>query len=181
MSASMPVLSADAAQGRVARDRAAVRSRPRIRQPQVKGADTMRRTDVLLAGVIALVVGALALAAQRRLQPGEYEQTIEMSRAGEAMPAIKVRECITQQTLDNLTGLLGDAASDEDCKISNQKTIADRITFVMTCKDDGEVYESAADLRFATDAYSGVVTTKTDGEVVVTKLTGKRIGACVKD
>ena len=37
---------------------------------------------------------------------------------------------------------------------------------------------SGADLRFGTDTSSGVVTTKADGEVFTTKMSGTRIGDC---
>lgn len=140
----------------------------------------MIRTGILLATTIALIVGS-AFAAQRRLQPGQYEQTMEISHGGETMPPITARQCITQHTFDNLSGLLGAAASDQDCKISNQETVTDRMTFVMSCNTDGDLSESTADFRFATNAYTATVTTKADGEVFVTRLTGKRIGACEKE
>ncbi len=129
--------------------------------------------------IAAIVVTASALLfAQSRLRPGQYEMTSEMTSAGKAMPAMKVSECITAEVLKDQTKLLMSAADDQSCKVSDLVKAGDRMTFTFTCKEDGVEFVSRAEMNYGVDAYSGVVTTKTEGQVITTKISGKRIGEC---
>ncbi len=140
----------------------------------------MSRTIVLFAAVAGITLSARPADAQTNLQPGKYMVTMEMAGIGNDMPPIKVESCVTAEDLANVETLLVKGAPDEGCKTSNLKFQADRASFTMTCMNDGERYESSADLRFAADSYSGVVATKTGSQVVTTKVAGKRLGPCDK-
>lgn len=138
----------------------------------------MTRIHVLLAAAMGICLAASPAAAQANLQPGKYQVTMEMSGAGEAMPAVKTESCVTSQDVANIATLLVQDAQDEDCKVSNLKFQSDRAAFLMSCSVGGERYESSAELRFASDSYDGSVTTKTGGEVFTTRISGKRLGPC---
>lgn len=140
----------------------------------------MRCTHGLLAAAVAFVIAGTFVHAQTKLQPGKYELTMEISRDGKTKPVMKMETCVTPQDVANMARLLTQEIPDEDCKVSNLKTQADRMTFSISCKNDGVAYDSTAELRFAADSYVGFVTTTTDGEVFTTKMTGKRIGVCDK-
>lgn len=137
---------------------------------------TIRRSLTAVAAVLA-ATGTLSLA-QSRLRPGQYEMTTEMTSAGKTMPAMKAQECITADVLKDQTKLLMSAADDQNCKVSNLVQASDRMTFTFICIEDGVRFESTAEMTYGVDAYSGVVTTKTGGEVFTTKMSGKRIGEC---
>jgi hypothetical protein len=140
----------------------------------------MSRTIVLIAATVGITLSATPADAQTNLQPGKYLVTMEMAGIGDAMPPIKVESCVTAEELAKVETLLIKGAPEEGCTVSNLKFQADRASFTMTCTNDGERYESNADLRFAADSYSGVVTTKTGNQVVTTKVAGKRLGPCDK-
>lgn len=135
------------------------------------------RLSSFTAALMVLAAGSLLLA-QGGLRPGRYEVSMEISNAGETMPLVKDEQCIEAGDLKDLTKLLQNGAEEDNCKISGLTNTGARVTFAMTCTEDGERSESQADLRFGTDTYSGVVTTKADGEVFTTKMSGKRIGDC---
>jgi hypothetical protein len=135
------------------------------------------RTSLTAAVGVLAVSGTLSLA-QSRLRPGQYELTTEMTSSGKTMPAIKAQECVTADVLKDQTKLLMSAANEQDCKIANLVQTADRMTFTFTCIEDGVRFDSNAEMTYGVDAYSGVVTTKTEGEVFTTKMSGKRIGEC---
>ena len=126
---------------------------------------------------IAVLTSVLVLA-QSRLRPGQYEMTSEMSSAGKTMPAIKASECITAEVLKDQTKLLMSAADDQNCKVSDLVKAGDRMTFTFTCIEDGVQFVSRAEMNYGVDAYTGVVTTKTEGQVITTRMSGKRVGEC---
>lgn len=131
-------------------------------------------TILLAAALVALHIAPAG--AQLTLQPGKYQQTMTMSRDGQTIP-FTLESCIASEDVADLAAMLGEEPED-DCKLSNLKIQGGRMTFTISCTDDGEAIRSEADLRFATTSYSGSVTTTAGGEVYVTRLSGKRIGPC---
>jgi hypothetical protein len=138
----------------------------------------MRHRNVLLAATVSITLSAAPAGAQANLQPGKYVVTMEMTGVGEGMPPIKTESCVTSQDAANIATLLEQGAPEEGCKVSNMKFQPDRAAFSMSCVNDGERYEMSAELRFASDSYHGLVTTKTGGEIITTKISGKRLGPC---
>ncbi len=132
------------------------------------------------AAIIFVAASALA-PAQNRLRPGLYEVTVEMTFTRKPKLAMKAADCLTAEVLKDLTKLLASAADEEECKVSGLVTVGDRMTFTSTCTVDGAAVTSRAELNYGVDSYSGVMTTKADGEVITTKMSGKRIGECPKE
>ena len=137
----------------------------------------MTTPNPVAIATIAVLTGALVLA-QSRLRPGQYELTSEMSSAGKTMPAITASECITAEVLKDQTKLLMSAADDQNCKVSDLVKAGDRMTFTFTCNEDGVQFVSRAEMNYGVDAYTGVVTTKTEGQVITTRMSAKRVGEC---
>lgn len=138
----------------------------------------MTTTHALYAVAITLGLAATPADAQHLLRPGKYEQTMAMRQGGTTAPALKVEQCLSADDIENMAAVLVKAAPEENCTVTDLKSQADRMTFTMACTEDDEIYRSAAELRFATDAYSGTVTTTVAGKVIVTTLAARRIGVC---
>lgn len=138
----------------------------------------MSTPQLLIAIATIAVTTSTLVSAQSRLTPGLYEMTMDMSLPGKSgPPAIGATQCLTAEDLKDL----GDprnlmrAAEDEDCKVSDLVTAADRLTFNFTCAGESV---SRAEFNYGIDSYSGIATTKREGEVVTNKMSGKRIGEC---
>jgi hypothetical protein len=72
-------------------------------------------------------------------------------------------------------------AEQENCKTSNVKKTGNKMTFTMTCEEDGIRIISNNEITFDTDSFT-TVTTFTDpgGRVRTSKMSAKRVGECPK-
>jgi hypothetical protein len=153
----------------------------------------MRASNLLLA--IVLLVPA-ASDAQFTIRPGEYEYEMEMdfgktggAEAGKAVldaagfQKNKRRECITPEDVKekDFMKLMAAEMEDANCKISDNKTAGNKLTFTTTCVEDGMRITSTSEMTFGTDAFAGVTKGKDqDGRVFSMKVSAKRIGECGK-
>jgi hypothetical protein len=142
---------------------------------------------VLLA--IVLLVPA-ASEAQFAIRPGEYEYEMEMdfgkpggAEAGKAVidAANKRRECITPEDVKekDFMKLMAAEMEDANCKMSDTKTVGNKLTFTTTCVEDGMRIVSTSEMTFGTDVFTGVTKAKDDkGREMTMKVSAKRIGEC---
>ena len=144
-----------------------------------------------------MIVTTLTLAlvdAQIAIRPGEYEYTIEMTM-GDAKDAAKAvtdaagfqknkrRDCITpEETKGDIAQVFARGMDmGEECKMSNVKTVANKLTFTTTCVEDEMRMTMNTEMTFAGDSFSGVTTSKDpEGRVTTMKMNAKRIGDCTK-
>lgn len=150
----------------------------------------MRTLRLLLA---ASLVPAAA-EAQLAVRPGLYELTIEVVSSGgemkEGMEAFlgatledgKILQCMTAEDLrGGLAQALARAtAEDGMCRLSDVKTAGNRMTYVLTCEEDGVRMVMQNELTLTgTDAFTAVTTvTDAQGTATTMKLTAKRVGDC---
>ncbi|MGB2716150.1 MAG: DUF3617 family protein [Vicinamibacterales bacterium] len=153
----------------------------------------MRASNVLLA-IVLLVPSASD--AQIAIRPGEYEVEMQMDfgKAGgaEAEKAVldaagfqknKRRECITPEDVktNDVLKLMSAEMEDMNCKMSDNKTVGNKLTFMMTCVEDGMRMTWATEMTFGPDSFTSVTKGKDpEGRPVVGKATAKRIGECKK-
>ena len=150
----------------------------------------MRASNILLA--VVLLVPA-ASDAQIALRPGEYEVTLDMDLGlpAEAPKAVmdaagfkgqKRRECITADDVKgDVSEWFARETEDQNCKMSNVKTVGSRLTFTTTCEEDDFRMTTNTDLTFGTDSFTGVTTGKDpEGRMTTTKMSAKRVGDCQK-
>ena len=142
---------------------------------------------------IALLTGA-AVDAQIAIRPGQYEYVVEMNvgAAAEAGKAVmdgagfqknRRRDCLAP---DDVTGDIAGVfmramAMGKECKMSNVKTVGNRLTFTTTCVEDGLRMTMNTDMTFAADSFGGVTTTRDqDGRMTTMKMSARRIADCTK-
>ena len=146
----------------------------------------MRPSNVLLA--IVLLVPA-ASDAQFTIRPGEYEYEMEMdfgkaegADVGKAVldAANKRRDCITPEDVKekDFLKLMAAEMDDANCKMSDTKTVGNKLTFTTTCVEDGMRIVSTSEMTFGTDVFSGVTKATDDkGRVMTMKVSAKRSGS----
>ena len=150
----------------------------------------IRASKLLLA---SLLLAASATEAQIVIRPGEYEVTLNMDLGipPEAPKAVmdaagfkgqKRRECITADDVKgDVATWFARETEDQNCKMSNVKTVGNRLTFTTTCEEDDFRMVTNTDLTFGTDSFTGVTTGKDpEGRMTTTKMSAKRIGECPK-
>lgn len=131
-------------------------------------------------------VGECSLAtgsAQIQLRPGQYEVTADMDFAGTKMTE-KDSDCITAGDLkdfSNISKLFMEADEEKSCKVSDYKVSGNNVTFNSICETDGLKMISTAEMTFATESFTGLMTMKDNkGRTTTIKTTAKRIGECKK-
>ena len=137
----------------------------------------MRRRLVLaLAGVLAV---AGAGAAAPNIQDGLWEVTarMEMQGAPMAMPPTRYSQCLTR---DNPVPPTAEAG--QQCRIARSSTQGDTVSWTVQCRGPEGEGESTGRVTYRGTSFDGEVTTvMKDGDEtmkVVTRMSGKRIGAC---
>lgn len=151
------------------------------------------RTSVLLTIVLLLPSAGHA---QIAIRPGEYEVEMQMdfgqpgsAEAGKAVldaagfQKNKRRECITPDDVrtNDVLKLMAAEMEDMNCKVSDQKTVGNRLTFNMTCVEDGMRMTFATEMTFGADSFTSVTKGKDpEGRPLVGKVHAKRIGECKK-
>lgn len=131
-----------------------------------------------IAGVVLLaIVGGAS--AQVQLRPGQYAGTVHMDFAGTTMTEQQT-DCITAEDLKDFPKkVLMDPDLGSTCKISNHTISGSKVTFDMSCEEDGLKMTSRVEMTFTPDSYVGVSISKDNrGRTTTLKLSGKRVGEC---
>jgi hypothetical protein len=131
-----------------------------------------------IAGMTLMVLAGAA-AAQIQLRPGQYAATVHMDFAGTTMTDQQT-ECITAEDLKDFPKkMLMDPEHGSACKITNYAINAAKVTFDMTCDEDGLRMTSRVEMTFTADSFAGASTSKDNrGRTTTLKLAGKRVGDC---
>jgi len=142
---------------------------------------------IVIGATVALALAAAAAAspAARQngdLRTGKYEALLKSTIMGEPEPPQKDEQCLTAQDLQRLDLWLSKTQGDT-CTVSDRKATAGKITFNITCKEDGAPVTTRAELTTARDSFAATLRTTRDAggpvESVVT-MTARRIGDCVE-
>jgi hypothetical protein len=159
------------------------------------------RASKLLFFVVLLVPAAAE--AQIRVRPGQYEYTFEMDLGGpgskEAVDAVlraaagagsqkKLLQCVTAEDVkdmkdaDSIVKVFArEMEEDGNCKISDAKTIGNKLTYTATCIEDGLRMTMTTEMTFGADSITGSTKGKDyEGRPISSKLSAKRLGECKK-
>jgi hypothetical protein len=147
----------------------------------------MRAWNILLCVVL---LAPAAGDAQVSIRPGQYEYTFDLDLGipAEGTKAVldaagvknqKRLDCLTADDVKGDLSKLFAEAEQENCKTSNLKKTSNKITFTMTCEEDGIRIISYNEITFDTESFT-TVTTFTDpgGRVRTSKVSAKRVGEC---
>ncbi len=145
---------------------------------------------IILSAAALAMTATPAFSEAFRMQPGEWENTTEMTMTmvmnGQSMnfpvPAEATTECVTEEdaTFDP------ESLADESCTISNVQQNARTLSFEMTCAQDGTAMNGKmeASLNEAGTAITGTMTmagtnAQMGGQMTITgNISSTRIGDC---
>ena len=138
----------------------------------------MRRTRILLAAIV--LASAPALAASP-MQPGLWESTVTIVRAGQVPVETKDRDCVTQQEIDDGTKSLPRPGG--NCSLANVTTADATTTYDFACTEGGRTLSGSAQFRIEAERYDGKVNIVTRSgnapEVASTMIwSARRVGEC---
>jgi hypothetical protein len=158
----------------------------------------MRAPKILF--VIMLLVTAAA-EAQIAVRPGQYEYTIEMDLSGpggkEAFDAVlgaagagaqnrKMLQCVAAEDVKDMKDansiakvFAREMEEDGDCKISDARTVGNKLTYTATCIEDGSSMTMNTEMTFGTDSMTITAKGKDyEGRPIASKIFAKRVGEC---
>ncbi len=160
----------------------------------------MRALKILFTVVL---LAPAAAEAQIRVRPGQYEYTIDMNLGGpggkEAVDAVlgaagagsqkqKMLQCVTAEDVKDMNDadsivkvFARELEEDGNCKISDAKTVGNKLTYTATCIEDGSRMTMTTEMTFSGDS----MTTSTKGKdykgrPITSKIIAKRVGECPK-
>lgn len=141
----------------------------------------MNRPSLYFALVGAFAVCFLAPGQSINLKPGKYEAMGETTMSGSPvkMPAMKNVECMTETDLkafiEKRTPQTG------QCTVSELQVTSNKASYTVTCSNKGKTTVGKSEWTFDSDSFQHVLETKTSqGRIITTRITGKRIGECTK-
>jgi hypothetical protein len=145
-------------------------------------------TKVLCAVTLAAAVASAAVVAQEPRRDGNWEMTVQMEMAGmpQKMPPTTIKQCITKEQANDPSLLVpqqpGRGAA-PDCKVTDQKTAGNKITWTMSCAGATPM-TGTGEMVYTNDSVNGVITMtmNSGGQPMTMTMTtkGKRLGDCVK-
>jgi len=136
---------------------------------------------LLVVGAI-LTISAGILAQNQPRRDGDWEIKVEMQMPGMpmSMPAQTVRQCITPQDAADPQKSVPPSGrgGPNDCKVSDQKTEGNKVTWSMACPSQGMT--GTGEIVYAENSYTGTMKMTAGGRDMTMKYTGKRLGDCTK-
>jgi hypothetical protein len=139
---------------------------------------TLRHTACLTV-VVGLSVSALAQSPRR---DGRWEVKTEMEMPGMPMkmPAMTTTQCITkEQAEDPQRSVPQGRGAPNNCKVVDYKVAGNKVTWSMKCEGP-EAMSGTGEITYGENTYDGVMKMERQGQTMMMKYTGKRLGDCVK-
>jgi Protein of unknown function (DUF3617) len=150
--------------------------------------------------VVVLLAPPATTQAQIRVRPGQYEYTLEMDLGGpggkEAVDAVrraagagsesqKILQCVTADDVkdmtdaDSIVKFFAREMAEDGCKISDAKTIGNKLTYTATCIEDGSRMTMTTEMTFSGDSITGSMKGKDyEGRPMASKISARRVGEC---
>jgi hypothetical protein len=88
--------------------------------------------------------------------------------------------CLSPADAKDIVKTIAAAGAETNCKVSDVKTAAGKLTFKMTCKDKGGNSTYSNEVTYGPDWYTNVSKGKTKEGNVSSKVAAKRVGDCPK-
>jgi hypothetical protein len=137
--------------------------------------------------ILTLLIAASSVAlAQGPKRDGKWEITTEMDMPGlpMKMPAHTTTQCITKEDVADPQKALPQGqppgrGGNSDCKVSDYKTVGDKVTWTMKC-EGREPMTGTGEITYAAESYKGTMTINRAGQTMTMKYSGKRVGDCTK-
>ncbi len=122
-------------------------------------------------------IAGVANAADVNMNPGLWEWTAIMNIPNVPMqiPPRVNRKCLTQDDLIPAARKPG-----QECDIKDLNTSSNRVTWAMTCKTPQGPVATTGEMNYQGDTADGEVKINTQGMLMTSKMSGKRLGPCNK-
>ena len=140
----------------------------------------MMKKSLVFATVLSLIFAVAAFAAPN-YKEGLWEITTTMNMPGmpkEMMRPMKNTICMTKQ---NAVPQQPQQKGEQQCKMTNQRTVGNKVSWTMTCKN-GTV--SNGEITYSKTSYAGSQTTTTSQggrqTTIKSTMSGKYLGPCTK-
>jgi hypothetical protein len=130
------------------------------------------RTSLFAA---ACCLASTVSADEVNMNPGLWEWTakITMPNSPVKIPDSVNRKCLTKKDMVPATKKPG-----QECDIKDLKTSSDQVSWAMTCKSPQGPVASTGKMFYQGDTAHGEVEVNTQGMLMTSKMTGKRLGDC---
>ena len=134
-----------------------------------------------VAWIAVMALAPVAALGASPMQPGLWESTVSVSRAGRVPLVSTDRDCVTQQEIDDGTKSLPKPGN--DCTLANVATTGDKTTYDFACRDGPATLQGRAEFTIEATQYVGkldAVTRRGTSPEVATTMTwvSKRVGEC---
>jgi hypothetical protein len=131
-----------------------------------------------MVATLALLAIPAARAAEGQLTPGLWEisASMDMPNLPFKLPPQKVQHCYTQEELAKADSAV--PQQQKDCKVEESKKVGNKVSWKVVCtgknagKGEGEIVFTSA------TSYDGWMKFDSNGSVMTTKYTAKRLGDC---
>jgi Protein of unknown function (DUF3617) len=115
-------------------------------------------------------------ASELNMEDGMWEVTSTVKMQGMTIPPMSFSQCMTKEDAvpqDNSPG-------QENCKISDMKTVGSTVSWTMSCSAQGGDMTGKGKITYHGDRFEGEVSVEypATGIVMVTEMTGRRTGPC---
>jgi len=136
----------------------------------------MKRTISAVIGVMLLL--PTGLFAADSIRDGYWEVTSQTEMPGMPMkiPASTIKHCYSKEDVKDQKKVI---ARDKNCTMTDYKISGDKVTWAMKCTGQSAGTFNGETI-FSADAYISTMKMKTQGQNMMVKVKGKRIGECPK-
>lgn len=124
---------------------------------------------------------ASATLAASPMQPGQWDSTVSIARAGQVPLVSTDSDCVSQKDIDDGSKSLPKPG--DNCELANVATTEGRTTYDFACRDGDVVRTGRAEFVIEATRYEGklqLVSRKGGGPEATTSMTwaARRVGAC---
>ena len=139
--------------------------------------------SVAVAGVLFVSLPAFAASTVVQFEPGQWETSMTMSMMGMDIPGEVETECMSaDDSRVDFADLSRELAQDGACMVENMQSQPGRITFDISCTEDGETVSGPFAIDHTPTAFTmaGTLGAMVEGELMEfgVSMTSKRVGAC---
>ena len=137
------------------------------------------RNTACLTVVAGLSISALAQSPRR---DGRWEVKTEMEMPGMPMkmPPMTTTQCITkEQAEDPQRSVPQGRGAPNNCKVFDYKVAGNKVTWSMKCEGP-EAMSGTGEITYGENTYDGVMKMERQGQTMMMKYAGKRLGDCPK-
>jgi len=109
------------------------------------------------------------------LNEGMWEITTKVKMQGMEIPPQTFSQCITKK---DMVPQNNNPDQQGNCTVSDVQTNGNTVSWTMVCKTEGGEMKSKGKITYQGDGFTGESTSEMMGMVVMTEMSGKRIGPC---